>query len=201
MAKLHFRYGSMNSGKTAILIQTAFNYEERGQKVLIIKPGIDTKGNDTIVSRIGVSRKVDYLINNDDSVIDTLKNNLKNNLKNINCILVDEVQFMTRKQIEELWYITKVFNIPVIGYGLRTDFKTNGFEGSIRMFELADELLEMPTICRCGKKARFNGRLINNEYVYDGDSICIDDKEDVTYESLCGSCYLKKVRKISRDDF
>lgn len=197
MAKLHFRYGAMNSGKTAILIQTAFNYEERGQKVLIIKPGIDTKGNDTIVSRIGVSRKIDYLINNDDSVIDTLKNNLKN----INCILVDEVQFMTRKQIEELWYITKVFNIPVIGYGLRTDFKTNGFEGSIRMFELADELLEMPTICRCGKKARFNGRLINNEYVYDGDSICIDDKEDVTYESLCGSCYLKKVRKISRDDF
>lgn len=197
MAKLHFRYGAMNSGKTAILIQTAFNYEERGQKVLIIKPGIDTKGNDTIVSRIGVSRKIDYLINNDDSVIDTLKNTLKN----INCILVDEVQFMTRKQIEELWYITKVFNIPVIGYGLRTDFKTNGFEGSIRMFELADELLEMPTICRCGKKARFNGRLINNEYVYDGDSICIDDKEDVTYESLCGSCYLKKVRKISRDDF
>lgn len=197
MAKLHFRYGAMNSGKTAILIQTAFNYEERGQKVLIIKPGIDTKGNDTIVSRIGVSRKVDYLINNDDSVIDTLKNNLKN----INCILVDEVQFMTRKQVEELWYITKVFDIPVIGYGLRTDFKTNGFEGSIRMFELADELLEMPTICRCGKKARFNGRLINNEYVYDGDSICIDDKEDVSYESLCGSCYLKKVRKISRDDF
>lgn len=197
MAKLHFRYGAMNSGKTAILIQTAFNYEERGQKVIIIKPRIDTKGNDTIVSRIGVSRKVDYLINNDDSVIDTLKNNLKN----INCILVDEVQFMTRKQIEELWYITKVFNIPVIGYGLRTDFKTNGFEGSIRMFELADELLEMPTICRCGKKARFNGRLINNEYVYDGDSICIDDKEDVSYESICGSCYLKKVRKISRDDF
>ena len=197
MAKLHFRYGAMNSGKTAILIQTAFNYEERGQKVLIIKPGIDTKGNDTIVSRIGVSRKVDYLINNDDSVIDTLKNNLKN----INCILVDEVQFMTRKQVEELWYITKVFNIPVIGYGLRTDFKTNGFEGSIRMLELADELLEMPTICRCGKKAKFNGRLINNEYVYDGDSICIDDKEDVSYESLCGSCYLKKVRKISRDDF
>ena len=197
MAKLHFRYGAMNSGKTTILIQTAFNYEERGQKVLIIKPEIDTKGNDTIVSRIGASRKVDYLINNEDSVI----NILKNDLENINCILVDEVQFMTKKQIEELWYITKVFNIPVIGYGLRTDFKTNGFEGSVRMLELAAELLEMPTICRCGKKARFNGRLINNEYVYDGDSICIDDKEDVSYESLCGSCYLKKVRKISRNDF
>ena len=187
----------MNSGKTTILIQTAFNYEERGQKVLIIKPGIDTKGNDTIVSRIGASRKVDYLINNEDSVIKVKKNDLEN----INCILVDEVQFMTKKQIEELWYITKVFNIPVIGYGLRTDFKTNGFEGSIRMLELADELLEMPTICRCGKKARFNGRLINNEYVYDGDIICIDDKEDVSYESLCGNCYLKKVRKISKNDF
>ena len=195
MAKLHFRYGAMNSGKTAILIQTAFNYEERGQKVLIIKPGIDTKGNDNIVSRIGVSRNVDYLIDAKDSIIKKL------DLENIDCILVDEIQFMTRKQIEELWYITKAFNIPVIGYGLRTDFKTNGFEGSIRMFELADELLELPTICRCGKKARFNGRLINNEYVYDGNSICIDDKEDVSYESLCGSCYLKKVRKISRDDF
>lgn len=195
MAKLHFRYGAMNSGKTAILIQTAFNYEERGQKVLIIKPGIDTKGNDNIVSRIGVSRNVDYLIDAKDSIIKKL------DLENVDCILADEIQFMTRKQIEELWYITKIFNIPVIGYGLRTDFKTNGFEGSIRMLELADELLEMPTICRCGKKARFNGRLINNEYVYDGDSICIDDKEDVSYESLCGSCYLKKVRKISRNDF
>ena len=195
MAKLHFRYGAMNSGKTAILIQTAFNYEERGQKVLIIKPGIDTKGNDNIVSRIGVSRNVDYLIDAKDSIIKKL------DLENVDCILADEIQFMTRKQIEELWYITKIFNIPVIGYGLRTDFKTNGFAGSIRMLELADELLEMPTICRCGKKARFNGRLINNEYVYDGDSICIDDKEDVSYESLCGSCYLKKVRKISRNDF
>ena len=197
MAKLFFRYGAMNSGKTTILLQVAYNYEERGMKVLVLKPKIDSKGEDYLVSRIGLKRKVDHLVEKDENVFKYIKE-VKDG---INCILVDEAQFLEREQVDQLMEVVVKLNIPVICYGLRTDFKTNGFEGSIRMFELADELLEMPTICRCGKKARFNGRLINNEYVYDGDSICIDDKEDVSYESLCGSCYLKKVRKISRDDF
>lgn len=193
MAKLHFRYGAMNAGKSTISIQTAYNYEERDHKVIILKPGIDTKGEEKIVSRIGAERKVDYIIDKEDKIIDMIENNLEN----LSCILVDEVQFLTKIQVDELFYITKIYDIPVIGYGLRTDFKTNGFEGSIRMLELADALEEMPTICRCGKKARFNGRKINGIFASDGESIIIDGTNDkIEYESVCGKCYLEKVLKM-----
>lgn len=192
MAKLHFRYGAMNCGKTTILIQTAYNYEERDQKALIIKPKVDTKGIDHIVSRIGASRKVDELISEDDKIIEKIEKYFEK----IDCILVDEAQFFTTSQIDELFYITKLYDIPVIAFGLRTDFKTAGFTGSRRLLEIADELEEMPTICRCGKKARFNGRKVNNKFIKDGDSIVIDGSEpNIEYESLCGKCYLKKVLK------
>lgn len=191
MAKLNFRYGAMNSGKTTILIQTAYNYEERGQKVIVIKPAIDTKGNDNVVSRIGASRKVDELIDKEDKILEKCKKYLNS----VNCILVDEAQFLKKEQVDELFYITKILNIPVIAYGLRTDFKTNTFEGSARLLALADDIQEMPTICRCGTKARFNARKVNGEYVNDGESIIIDDKSDIEYESLCGKCYIKKVMK------
>lgn len=193
MAKLHFKYGAMNSGKTTILIQTAHNYEERDQKFIVIKPSVDTKGNKKIVSRIGAEREVDYLIDKDDIII----NKIENDLDNLSCVLVDEVQFLTRKQVDELFYITKLYDIPVIGYGLRTDFKTNGFEGSMRMLELADELEEIPTICRCGKKARYNGRKLNGIFTSTGESIKIDGSDEkIEYESLCGKCYLTKVLKM-----
>ena len=94
---------------------------------------------------------------------------------------MDEAQFLKGKQADKLFYIAKKYNIPVIAFGLRTDFKTNGFEGSIRLLELADELLEMSTICRCGKKARFNARKINNGFTFDGDSVVIDDKMAISY--------------------
>lgn len=192
MAKLHFRYGAMNSGKTTILIQTAYNYEERDQNVIIIKPSADTKGNKNIVSRIGATRMVDYLITEKDKILEVLNSKINQ----IDCILVDEVQFLNKNQIDELFYITKIFNIPVIAFGLRTDFKTNGFEGSIRLLELADSLEEMPTICRCGKKARFNGRKINGKFINDGETVLIDGEVDnIEYESLCGECYIKKVVK------
>ena len=191
MAKLNFRYGAMNSGKTTILIQTAYNYEERGQQVIVIKPKVDTKGSDNVVSRIGASRKVDELIDKEDKILEKCKKYLNS----VNCILVDEAQFLTKDQVDELFYITKIFSIPVIAYGLRTDFKTNTFEGSARLLALADDIQEMPTICRCGTKARFNARKVNGEYVNDGESIVIDDKSDIEYESLCGKCYIKKVMK------
>lgn len=194
MAKLHFRYSAMNAGKTTIMLQTAYNYEERNQKVLIIKPSIDTKGGRQVVSRIGLSRDVDYLISPDDSIFDKIKDCLNW----VNCILVDEAQFLRKKQVEELYYITKLYNIPVIAFGLRTDFRTNGFEGSIRLLELADALEEMPTICRCGKKARFNARKVNGEFTSDGDSVVIDGTQNVEYESLCGSCYIEKVLKLKK---
>ena len=181
MAKFHFRYGAMNAGKSTILLQTAYNYEEKGKKVVLIKPSVDTKGDEKIVSRIGLERKVDYLISDNDSII----SKLGDNLSSLSCILVDEAQFLKRKQVDELFYISKIMDIPVIAFGLRTDFKSNGFEGSIRLLELADALEEMPTICRCGKKARFNARKVDGKFTFDGDSIVIDDTSDVSYESLC----------------
>lgn len=198
MAKFHFRYGAMNAGKSTILLQTAYNYEEKGKKIVLLKPSVDTKGDRKIVSRIGLERKVDYLIGNNDSIISILGDNIIS----IDCILVDEAQFLKRKQVDELFYITKKYNIPVIAFGLRTDFKTNGFEGTIRLLELADALEEMPTICRCGKKARFNARRINGKFTFDGDSVVIDNDSSVEYESLCGECYIEereKCKKIKND--
>ena len=193
MAKFHFRYGAMNAGKSTILLQTAYNYEEKGKKVVVLKPSVDTKGDEKIVSRIGLERKVDYLIGNNDSII----SKLGDNISSLSCILVDEVQFLKRKQVDELFYISKMMDIPVIAFGLRTDFKSNGFEGSIRLLELADALEEMPTICRCGKKARFNARKVDGKFTFDGDSIVIDDNSEVIYESLCGACYIEEQEKIN----
>ena len=192
MAKFHFRYGAMNAGKSTILLQTAYNYEEKGKKVVILKPSVDTKGDEKIVSRIGLERKVDYLIGDNDSII----SKLGDNISSFSCILVDEAQFLKRKQVDELFYISKMMDIPVIAFGLRTDFKSNGFEGSIRLLELADALEEMPTICRCGRKARFNARKVDGKFTFDGDSIVIDDTSDVSYESLCGACYIEEQEKV-----
>ena len=194
MAKLHFRYGAMNAGKSTALIQTAYNYSERDQRALLIKPSIDTKGGRKIVSRIGASYDVDELIYSNDKVIEKLENYFED----VDCILVDEAQFLTRSHVDELFYITKLYDIPVIAFGLRTDFKTNGFEGSTRLLELADCLEEMPTICRCGKKARFNGRKLDGDFVTTGESIVIDDGKKVEYESLCGKCYVSKVLKLKK---
>ena len=189
MAKLYFKYGAMNSGKSTALMQVAHNYEERDQKVLVIKSTIDTKGKDTLVSRIGITRKVDKMLTPDDDVIDYYKEQ-----NHISCIIVDEAQFLDPKQVEQLWIISKFYNTPVICYGLRSDFQTNGFKGSIRLMELADELDELVTICRCGKTARFNARIVNGKFVKEGDQIAIDGNRNIEYESLCGECYLKKVK-------
>jgi thymidine kinase len=197
MAKLYYRYSAMNAGKTTYLLQTAYNYQERDHKAIIIKPGIDTKGGDTVVSRIGISRKVDELIDKDDSII----SKIEKYLDNIDAILVDEAQFLTTSQVDELFYITKLYDIPVIAFGLRTNFKANGdgFEGSTRLLQIADKLEEMATICRCGEKARFNGRKVNGEFSSVGDSVVIDGTENIEYESLCGKCYIEKVMKLDKE--
>jgi len=191
MSKLYFRFGAMNCGKTTALLQVAHNYEEKGMRVVVIKSEIDKKGEKNIVSRLGVEREVNLLISPDEKILDNIK------LDNVNCILVDEVQFMPEEQIKELWMIAKLKNIPVICYGLKTNFKGKLFEGSKAVLELADELEELATICKCGKKAKFNARLINNEYVYAGDEVAIDGI-DARYEPLCGKCYLNKVLKINK---
>ncbi|WP_459129322.1 thymidine kinase [Guggenheimella bovis] len=185
MAKLFFRYGAMNSGKSTALLQVAYNYEERGMRVLLIKPAIDTKGADEITSRLGVSRKVDILA--------TKTMNVRREILSrgeVHCVLVDEAQFLTVEQVDELFELVVEDNIPVICYGLRTDFLTEGFPASERLLLLAHALEELKTICRCGKKALFNGRKINGKFVFEGEQVAIDQGE-VSYESLCGSCYRK----------
>lgn len=194
MAKLYFRYGAMNCGKSSALMQVAHNYEENGKSVSVIKSKVDTKADNRLSSRIGMTRKVDILIDKDESFVKYFED-WDNN---IHCILVDESQFLTNNQVEELWYVSKVYNIPVICYGLKTDFKSNLFEGSKRLLELADEIEELITICNCGKRAKFNTRLVNGEYVSDGNVIEIDGNDDsIKYEPMCGKCYLKKVKKMS----
>lgn len=186
MAKLFFRYGAMNSGKSTALLQVAHNYEERDMTVLLVKPHIDTKGDENVVARIGIERKVDVLARTDDNLFDIIAANKPD------CVLVDEAQFLSEEQIDQLFELTVKENIPVICFGLRTDFQRQLFPGSKRLFALAHSLEELKTICRCGRKALFVGRKINDEYVFEGSQVAIDGKDEVTYESLCGSCYLRE---------
>lgn len=196
MSKLYYRYGAMNSGKTTLLLQVAHNYEERGMKVLILKPKIDTKGDNKIVTRIGLKRKVDHLIDQDDNLTEYL-NTIPSDIA---CVLVDEAQFLTRDQVDELFMFTKLKDISVICYGLRSDFKTISFPGSLRLFELADVMEELYTICRCGKRAKFNARIVNGEFTSSGEQVAIDGENQVEYESLCGKCYLEKVLHITKEE-
>lgn len=195
MSKLYFRHGAMNSGKSTALLQAAHNYEERGQAVLLTKPAVDTKGDTAILSRLGVDRHVDFLV--------TPEINLRTEFqkrstvqrdktgKRVACLLIDESQFLTREQVDQALEIAVLDDVPVLAYGIRTDFLTNGFPGSLRLLEIAHSLEELKTICRCGKKAMFNGRKVNEVFVFDGDQVAIDG-EEVTYESLCPSCYFRE---------
>ena len=190
MSKLYFRYGAMNSGKSTHLMQVAHNYEERGMRVILIKPSTDKKGGDKLVSRLGVERKVDILCEKKMDIYEEIKKWQEVKFK-IDCILVDEVQFMTKEQVDQLFKIAVVLDIPVICYGLRTDFMMEGFEGSTRLLLLAHSIEEMKTICKCGRKAILNGRKINGEFVFEGEQVAIDNIDNVQYESLCGHCYFK----------
>jgi thymidine kinase len=195
MAKLYFRYGAMNSGKSTALLQAAFNYEERGHQVLLAKPAIDTKGDRSIVSRLGVVRDVDFTIDPDANVLDSFQQHrnrvIEEHGRDVSCLLIDEAQFLTSEQVEDLLRIALMDDIPVLAYGIRTDFQTVAFPGSRRLLEVSHSLEELKTICRCGRKAIFNARLIDGHFVFDGDQVAIDGAE-VTYESLCGVCYLEE---------
>ena len=193
MAKLYFRYGAMNSGKSTALLQAAYNYEERGQQVLLAKPGVDAKGDRDIVSRLGVARGVHFLIGTGDDVLRTFFEHRRRVLaatgSPVACLLIDEAQFLTPAQVNDLLRIAVVQDVPVLAYGIRTDFRTVAFPGSRRLLEVAHSLEELKTICRCGRKAVFNARKVGDRFVFDGDQVAIDGRE-VTYESLCGACYL-----------
>jgi thymidine kinase len=195
MAKLYFRYGAMNSGKSTSMLQAAYNYEERGHQVLLAKPSVDTKGDRGILSRLGVTRGVDYLLTPETDAYTSFQEHRSRVLAesglDVSALLVDEAQFLTEQQVDDLLRIAILENIPVLAYGIRTDFQTVAFPGSRRLLEVAHSLEELKTICRCGRKAVFNGRQIDGVFVFDGDQVAIDGAE-VTYESLCGSCYLEE---------
>jgi len=193
MSKLYFRYGAMNSGKSTALLQAAYNYEERGQQVLLAKPHIDTKGDNAIVSRLGVTRQVDFTIAPTDDVYDVFARERAKVFENtglpVSCLLVDEAQFFSEAQVDDLLRIAIVESVPVLAYGIRTDFQTVAFPGSRRLLEIAHSLEELKTICRCGRKAVFNARTVGDDFIFDGDQVAIDGV-DVGYQSLCGACYL-----------
>jgi len=195
MSKLYFRFGAMNSGKSTALLQAAFNYEERSQHVLLAKPAVDSKGDRSIVSRLGVEREVDFLVRPQDS-LRQLFHHYRQEFQNrtskpIACLLIDESQSLTEKQVDEALEIAVLDDIPVLAYGIRTDFQTKSFPGSRRLMEIAHSLEELKTICRCGRKAMFNGRVLNGKFIFDGEQVAIDG-DQVTYESLCAACYLEK---------
>ena len=194
MAKMHFKYASMNSGKSIDLIRTAHNYEENGYKTLIISPYIKKDSSKKISSRIGLERTADILLLYSDNILEVLKGKLNN----IAVILVDEAQFLGAKQVEDLFLISKAKDIPVICYGLRTNFKMESFAGSKRLLELSEVLEELTTLCKCGQIARFVGRKVGENYVKEGEEVIIKGTDNITYEPLCGKCYLTKVEKIEK---
>jgi thymidine kinase len=185
----------MNSGKSTALLQAAHNYEERDQHVLLAKPAIDIKGEKAITSRLGVDREVDFLITPELNLreeFDQRSKSFKEQSGNkIACLLIDEAQFLTREQVDQALEIAVLDDVPVLAYGIRTDFLTNGFPGSLRLLEIAHSLEELKTICRCGRKALFNARKLDGKFVFDGEQVAIDGVH-VTYESLCPSCYLSE---------
>lgn len=181
MAKLYFRYSAMNAGKTTQLLQVKYNYEERGQNVLLLKPAIDNRQvADQVISRIGLASDAVII----DSTIDLLELVKQAMVEHeVNCLLIDEAQFITRPQVLQLCRIVDNMGIPVIAYGLRSDFRGNLFPGSEALLALADSIEELKTICWCGKKAIMNTRLLNGKAVYEGEQVQIGGNE--SYISLC----------------
>lgn len=199
MNKLSFYYSAMGGGKTSVLIQTAYNYEQNGKNVLLIKSIKDTKGGDCLVSRTGARKNIDIILGTRESLLSKKYIDL---LLRCGCILVDEAQFLSSSQVEELWRITKELNIDVICYGLKANFKGELFSGTKRLIELSDHIKELDTIplCSCGEKARFNARKVNGEFTLDGSEVLIDGScNDVSYVALCGKCYLNKVLYKRKD--
>lgn len=191
MAKLYFRYACMGAGKSIDVLKVAYNYEERGHKILLLTSEIDDRfGKGKVATRIGISKDANTFNNQTDML------KLVNKLDYLPaCILVDEAQFLNEKQVVELTEIVDRLNIPVICYGLRTDFRNQLFEGSMALLRLADKIEELKTICECSKKATCNMRIIDGKAVTDGEQIVIGNLE---YKSVCRKCYKERVEKDAR---
>jgi thymidine kinase len=189
MAKLYFKYGAMGSSKTANALITKFNYEERGMKVWLIKPSLDDRdGAATVRSRIGLSADA-FIVSPDTDIYHTFENR-----SDAHVIIADECQFFTSAQIDQLRRIVDVKNIPVLCFGLRTDFLTQLFEGSKRLFEIADSVTEIKTICSCGNKAIVNARIDGSgRVVTEGGQILIGGND--SYVAMCHACWKAAINK------
>lgn len=191
MAKLYFKYGAMGSSKTASALITKFNYEERGMRVWLIKPSLDTRdGVGTIRSRIGLEAEGFAVWPQTDLLAEYTAR------RDIHVIIADECQFFTSAQVDQLRRIVDQYDIPVLCFGLRTDFLTHMFEGSMRLFEVADSITEIKTICACGKKAIVNARIDGRGKVLtDGGQIMIGGND--SYVAMCHSCWKKAIEQQS----
>ena len=193
MAKLYFRYGAMGCGKTMQLLQVAFNYEERGHKVCVIKPATDTKNGTKLLTRIGPERETDFCFDKKTNLYDKIAKEYKD----VQCVLVDETQFLTKEQANQLMLVTIDFDIPVMCYGLRLNFRREdgGFDGATRLLQIAHDIEEIKTICECGRKATYNARFLDGNLVADGPDVLIDGTSDIAYRAICPACYENYLRR------
>lgn len=194
MAKLYFRHGTVGSAKTLNLLAVTHNYRQQGKKVFLIKPELDVRfGKDVVRSRAGLEMKADLLVA-------PQTNLLKCDFKGISCVLVDEAQFLQEAHIDQLRHVTLVNDVPVICYGLRTDFRTHFFAGSRRLMELADSIEEIKTTCYfCERKAIFNLKHINGVACVEGPSVQLGAEE--LYYPVCYSCYQQELNKAKQKTY
>lgn len=186
MAKLYFKYGAMGCSKTAQALITKFNYEERGMKVLLIKPSIDTRdGVDLVKSRIGLKAEA-YAVDSNENLYDFYTKQHSD----CNVVIVDECQFLTPEQVDQLGDIVIKLSVPVLCFGLATDFTTHLFPGSRRLFEIAESISEIKSVCKCGAKATVNARFDDNGHVvYKGEQVVLGGNG--RYTAMCRKCWLK----------
>ncbi len=201
MANLIFKHSAMNGGKTINILQTVYSYEEKNFKIVVIKSERDTKGNDKIISRNGNNRKVDILLKENESLLTEDNYKIYYTAK---LILVDEVELLNQEQIKELWMIAHLINIPIICYGLRSNFSGEIFsDGIAQLFACADIIEEIggSSVCSCGNRAIFNARKENDKFTDVGEVVVIDDGTNKNYEyvPLCSDCYLKYVKINSKE--
>ena len=197
--KLYFRYGTMGSAKTALLLTSAYNFEERGMKYVCMKPIIDTREDRNVIkSRIGIERECQWIYHETD-LYQLAQELFEDNMAVIDWFLIDEAQFLTPEQVDQLARIVDDFGSNVVCYGLRTDFKSNMFEGSRRLFEIADTIDEIKSTCTCGRKTIINARIdANGDFVEDGAQVEIGG--DDRYIAVCRKCWRnKRIEQASRD--
>ena len=199
MSKLYFKFGAMASSKTANALMTRFNYEEKGNHVWLIKPDLDNRDDYTdengvrvtvVKSRIGLSAVADVVGRDEDIHARFVA---LNETQHIDVIICDECQFLTAAQVDQMKYIAEYCDTPVLCFGLRSDFLTQLFEGSKRLFEIADSITEIKSVCRCGKKAIVNARIADGRVVTEGDQIEIGGNDK--YEGMCWGCWQNRIKE------